>query len=289
MLYQMKYTIPESELVLNADGSVYHLNLLPEDVADTIILVGDQDRVPEVSKHFDKIEIKKQKREFVTHTGFLKNKRISVISTGIGTDNIDIVLNELDALVHVDLATRQTIEHPRKLKIVRIGTSGAIQASIPVDSILVSVAAIGLDNLLWYYQIPANWEVPQMAEALKLPFIKPYHVKASKELNDAMPQTWMRGTTVTCSGFYAPQGRQLRMQIHNPNFIQDLSSFQISNTQLTNFEMETAGILGLSALFGFDAISINVILANRITHQFSQNPHLKMKEAIETVLMKLTQ
>jgi len=285
----MKYTIPESELVLNADGSVYHLNLLPEDVADTIILVGDQDRVPEVSKHFDKIEIKKQKREFVTHTGFLKNKRISVISTGIGTDNIDIVLNELDALVHVDLATRQTIEHPRKLKIVRIGTSGAIQASIPVDSILVSVAAIGLDNLLWYYQIPANWEVPQMAEALKLPFIKPYHVKASKELNDAMPQTWMRGTTVTCSGFYAPQGRQLRMQIHNPNFIQDLSSFQISNTQLTNFEMETAGILGLSALFGFDAISINVILANRITHQFSQNPHLKMKEAIETVLMKLTQ
>jgi uridine phosphorylase len=212
-----------------------------------------------------------------------------VISTGIGTDNIDIVLNELDALVHVDLATRQTIEHPRKLKIVRIGTSGAIQASIPVDSILVSVAAIGLDNLLWYYQIPANWEVPQMAEALKLPFIKPYHVKASKELNDAMPQTWMRGTTVTCSGFYAPQGRQLRMQIHNPNFIQDLSSFQISNTQLTNFEMETAGILGLSALFGFDAISINVILANRITHQFSQNPHLKMKEAIETVLMKLTQ
>jgi len=289
MLYQMKYTIPETELVLNADGSVYHLNLLPEDVADTIILVGDQDRVPEVSKHFDKIEIKKQKREFVTHTGFLKNKRISVISTGIGTDNIDIVLNELDALVHVDLATRQTIENPRKLKIIRIGTSGAIQASIPVDTILVSEAAIGLDNLLWYYQIPANWEVPQMAEALKLPFIKPYHVKASKELNDAMPQTWMRGTTVTCSGFYAPQGRQLRKQIHNPSFIQDLSSFQIPNSQLTNFEMETAGILGLSALFGFEAISINVILANRITHQFSQNPHLKMKEAIETVLMKLTQ
>jgi len=289
MLYQMKYTIPETELVLNADGSVYHLNLLPEDVADTIILVGDQDRVPEVSKHFDKIEIKKQKREFVTHTGFLKNKRISVISTGIGTDNIDIVLNELDALVHVDLATRQTIENPRKLKIVRIGTSGAIQASIPVDTILVSEAAIGLDNLLWYYQIPANWEVPQMAEALKLPFIKPYHVKASKQLNDAMPQTWMRGTTVTCSGFYAPQGRQLRKQIHNPSFIQDLSSFQIPNSQLTNFEMETAGILGLSALFGFEAISINVILANRITHQFSQNPHLKMKEAIETVLMKLTQ
>jgi len=289
MLYQMKYTIPETELVLNADGSVYHLNLLPEDVADTIILVGDQDRVPEVSKHFDKIEIKKQKREFVTHTGFLKNKRISVISTGIGTDNIDIVLNELDALVHVDLATRQTIENLRKLKIVRIGTSGAIQASIPVDTILVSEAAIGLDNLLWYYQIPANWEVPQMAEALKLPFIKPYHVKASKQLNDAMPQTWMRGTTVTCSGFYAPQGRQLRKQIHNPSFIQDLSSFQIPNSQLTNFEMETAGILGLSALFGFEAISINVILANRITHQFSQNPHLKMKEAIETVLMKLTQ
>jgi len=128
-----------------------------------------------------------------------------------------------------------------------------------------------------------------MAEALKLPFIKPYHVKASKELNDAMPQIWIRGTTVTCSGFYAPQGRQLRMQIHNPSFIQDLSSFQIPNSQLTNFEMETAGILGLSALFGFDAISINVILANRITHQFSQNPHLKMKEAIETVLMKLTQ
>jgi uridine phosphorylase len=285
----MKYTIPESELVLNADGSVYHLNLLPEDVADTIILVGDQDRVPEVSKHFDKIEIKKQKREFVTHTGFLKNKRISVISTGIGTDNIDIVLNELDALVHVDLATRQTIENPRKLKIVRIGTSGAIQASNPIDSILVSEAAIGLDNLLWYYQIPANWEVPQMAEALKLPFIKPYHVQASKELNDAMPQTWMRGTTVTCSGFYAPQGRQLRKQIHNPNFIQDLSSFQIPQSQITNFEMETAGILGLSALFGFEAISINVILANRITHQFSQNPQLKMKEAIETVLMKLTE
>ena len=283
----MKTIISETELVLNADGSVYHLNLLPEDLADTVILVGDQDRVPEVSKHFDYIELKKHKREFVTHTGTLGDKRISVISTGIGTDNIDIVLNELDALVHVNLKTRELHPNPKVLKIIRIGTSGAIQASIPIDSILVSESAVGLDNLLWYYDNPQNLEFPNLAKALKLPFIKPYFVKASQGLNELMPAHWTRGTTVTCSGFYAPQGRQLRIAIQNPTFIKDLASFQEGNIWLTNFEMETAAILGLSQLFGFEAISINVILANRMTHEFSQQPSLKMQEAIESVLKQL--
>lgn len=284
----MKSTISETELVLNADGSVYHLNLLPEDLADIVILVGDQDRVPEVSKHFDSIELKKHKREFVTHTGTLGNRRISVISTGIGTDNIDIVLNELDALVHVNLKTRELIQNPRVLNIIRIGTSGAIQSDIPVDSILVSEAAIGLDNLLWYYEIPQEWELPNLANTLKLPFIKPYFVAASIELNQLMPASWLRGTTVTCSGFYGPQGRQLRKNIQNPNFIADLSSFWLNHSRLTNFEMETAAILGMSKLFGFEAISINVILANRINHQFSKNPHDKMQEAIAMVLQQIT-
>ncbi len=283
----MKTIISETELVLNADGSVYHLNLLPEDLADTVILVGDQDRVPEVSKHFDHIELKKHKREFITHTGSIGNKRISVISTGIGTDNIDIVLNELDALVHVNLKTRELLPNPSSLKIIRIGTSGAIQASIPVDTILVSEAAVGLDNLLWYYQIADDWEFKSLANAIQLPFVKPYYVKASSALNASMPAEWLRGTTVTCSGFYAPQGRQLRQAIQNPGFIKDLSTFNEGNIELTNFEMETAAILGLSKLFAFEAISINVILANRITHEFSKQPALKMQEAIAKVLRHL--
>lgn len=285
--------IPTSELILNEDGSIYHLHLLPDDIAHTIILVGDQDRVPEVSKHFDKIELIKQKREFFTHTGFIGKKRLSVVSTGIGTDNIDIVMNELDALVNVNLNTREVNATPTQLKFVRIGTSGALQPNIEVDSILVSSHALGLDSLLQFYDYEENEEVASMLgeidEQLDLLFVNPYLFEAPGALIDKFLPHFLSGITATCCGFYAPQGRMLRAQAKYEDLVNKLTEVKLAKHKITNFEMETAGIYGLACLLKHQAVSVNAILANRVNHTFSSQPAVVVEKAIIKTLEILTQ
>ena len=269
--------IAESELILNKDGSVYHLHLLPEDLADTVITVGDPDRVPRVSRYFDTIEIKKSKREFVTHTGTVNGKRITVMSSGISTDNIDIVLNELDALVNIDLKTRLPKRQLKKLNIIRIGTSGAIQADIPVDSLLVSKAAFGLDTLMHYYKRDITKPEQQLLDTLKQVLPKdggfvPYIASADSGLMAKLGNDILQGITFTAPGFYAPQGREIRAHSAHPEFMNALQQFDLNGQRITNLEMETAGIYGLSAVLGHRAISFNVILANRSTQTFSKQP-----------------
>lgn len=286
-------SIPKSELILNADGSIYHLNLLPEDLAPTIITVGDPDRVPTVSRYFDIVEIKKGKREFVTHTGILNGKRITVISTGIGTDNIDIVLNELDALVNLNLKTRQPNNRLIPLNILRIGTSGAIQPDISVDSFLVSELAIGFDNLLHFYQSKPIQDV-----ALQNAFIKhtgwyknksvPYVVKGNAELIKKLSSDKTTlGFTATNVGFYGPQGRKLRLEPEDAQLNDKLATFNYFGKKITNLEMETSGIYGLSNLLGHKAVSLNCILANRAKGTFSKNPAKAIDSLIQYTLEKL--
>jgi len=283
-----------SELILNADNSIYHLSLLPQDIASTIITVGDPDRVSNVSKYFDTIEFKKGKREFITHTGTLNGKRITVISTGIGTDNIDIVLNELDALVNIDFNTRSIKQNKTSLDIIRIGTSGAIQPDIPIDSFLISEYAIGFDNLLHFY----NSEAIQHKE-IQEAFIKhtnwyahkstPYVVKGNDALSKKLlSNTTQLGFTATNVGFYGPQGRQLRLKTQDTQLNFKLASFLFNNLKITNLEMETSGIYGLSKLLGHKAISLNCILANRSTGEFSKNPSKAVDLLIQDTLQKLT-
>jgi uridine phosphorylase len=279
--------ILESELVLNDDGSVYHLHLLPEDIADTIILVGDQDRVPEVSKYFDSIEIKKNKREFVTHTGFIGTKRLTVLSTGIGTDNIDIVMNELDALVNIDLKKREIKTNKTSLKFIRIGTSGALQKHISVDTVLASSHGLGLDSLMNFYDLPFSAHETELHHEIKkqldIPFILSYIIKAPGNLIDMFSNT-PKGITATCCGFYAPQGRMLRGKVKIPNLIERLNRVNHNQFCITNFEMETAGIYGMAKLLGHEALSVNAILANRITHEFSKQPNKIVEQTIKMVL-----
>lgn len=286
--------ITTTDLILNKDGSVYHLNLLPEDLADDIITVGDPDRVGEVSKHFDKVELRKRKREFITHTGYIGSKRISVISTGIGTDNIDIVLNELDALVNIDLDRRVYLDKLKSLNIIRIGTSGAMQTDIPIDSILVSEYAVGLDALMAFYTYEASREekailraIVSQAPAFKP--LKPYVCAASKLLLRKIGKDLPRGITVTAPGFYAPQGRELRFNKSIPNFIKQLSSISKDNLRLTNLEMETSGIYGLANILGHQAISVNAILASRVKYEFSKNPGKTIDKTIKLVLERTCQ
>jgi len=286
--------ISTTDLILNKDGSVYHLNLLPEDLADDIITVGDPDRVGEVSKHFDKVELRKGKREFITHTGYIGSKRISVISTGIGTDNIDIVLNELDALVNIDLDRRVYLDKLKSLNLIRIGTSGAMQTDIPIDSILVSEYAVGLDALMAFYTYEASREekailraIVSQAPAFKP--LKPYVCAASKLLLRKIGKDLPRGITVTAPGFYAPQGRELRYTKSIPNFIKQLSSISKDNWRLTNLEMETSGIYGLANILGHQAISVNAILASRVKYEFSKNPGKTIDKTIKLVLERTCQ
>jgi uridine phosphorylase len=290
----MLHVIPESELILNEDGSVYHLNLLPPDLADDIIFVGDPDRVEKVSAHFDRIEMKKEKREFITHTGYIGSKRISVLSTGIGTDNIDIVLNEIDMLKNIDLDSRQEKKELSKCRIYRVGTSGALQADIPVDSLLVSTHGVGLDGVMNYYQIRKDLDIEnQIYSQLGYDFIAPYLSYGSIALIDKFDESFLRGVTATCCGFYAPQGRMIRKNIVSDDLVQRLSKLNFSNIgskpelsglRVTNFEMETSAIYGLSALFGFDAISVNAIMANRITNKFSKQGAKTIENAIVKTL-----
>ncbi|NJB35704.1 nucleoside phosphorylase [Croceivirga sp. JEA036] len=286
--------IADSELIINPDGSIYHLNLMPEDLAETIITVGDPDRVSMVSDFFDTVEIKKGKREFITHTGYYKNKRISVISTGIGTDNIDIVFNELDALVNIDFATRAIKEQKTALTIIRIGTSGGIQPHIPIDSFLVSTKAVGLDGLMHFYE-HNNLNDLALEQALTSHCnwqeygIIPYAYSAApKTLEQFKSDTIFQGITVTNAGFYAPQGRQLRLRPQLKDFHSKLKSFQLGSDLITNLEMETAGIYGLSKLLGHNALSMNAILANRATGEFSNKPTETVAELIQYCLSQLT-
>lgn len=284
----MSTIIPESELVLNNDGSIYHLHLLPEELAETVILVGDQNRVAEVSKHFDKIEVKRSKREFITHTGYVGNKRISVVSTGIGTDNIDIVMNELDALANINLKTREVNATPTSLKFIRIGTSGSLQDNLQVNDILVSSYGLGLDSLMQFYDYEENDEISNMLNAideqLELLFVNPYLFKAPGDLFAQFSKHFNFGITATCCGFYAPQGRMLRAEAKYEDLIKRLSNIEVNGLRITNFEMETAAIYGMATLLGHEAVSVNAILANRINHTFSSNPGLIVESAIKRVL-----
>lgn len=284
--------IAESELILNPDGSVYHLHLLPGDIADTVITVGDPDRVLKVSRYFDHIELKKSKREFVTHTGTIGGNRITVISSGISTDNIDIVLNELDAAVNINLQTRLPKPQLRKLNIIRIGTSGAIQDDIAIDSLLVSKAAFGLDTLMHYYKYNIRAPERQLLDRLKeaLPAdsgFAPYIASADSELIRKLAHDLPQGITFTAPGFYAPQGREIRAQSAHLNLMDMLQKFGLKGQRITNLEMETAGIYGLSSALGHKAISFNVILANRATQTFSRQPEKIMDHYIRQILNRL--
>jgi uridine phosphorylase len=283
--------INESELILNADGSIYHLNLLPEDLASTVITVGDPDRVAKVSKHFDRIELKKGKREFITHTGYLGNKRLTVISTGIGTDNIDIVLNELDALANIDFANRTVKSTLSSLDIVRIGTSGAVQQDVEMGTILASAYGIGLDALMNYYQGSYDGEEQalqvELAEYFSALNLKPYVAKAGASLLDRIAFDLPKGVTLTAPGFYAPQGRTVRSTNTIPNFIDLIKSFQYKDQRFTNLEMETAGIYALANMFGHQALSINAILASRVDGRFSSAPEEVVDKAIQLVLERI--
>ncbi|RNI31288.1 nucleoside phosphorylase [Rufibacter latericius] len=284
--------IPESELILNADGSIYHLNLLPEQISDTIITVGDQDRVARVSRHFDSIEVEVAKREFVTHTGYYKGKRISVVSTGIGTDNIDIVLNELDALVNIDFVSREALEHDDRisLKIVRIGTSGALQEDVPLGSHLATEYALGLDTLMQFYPLMETGYETEIAVNMQLALgigFLPYCAKGSDILREQIGFDMIHGNTITCPGFYAPQGRLLRLQPKIEEVIQKLSNFRFEDVRFTNFEMETAGIYSLGRLLGHEVLSLNAIVANRINHQFAANADQVIDDLIVKVLDRI--
>ncbi|KAA1246957.1 nucleoside phosphorylase [Aquimarina sp. RZ0] len=286
-------TIAKSELILNEDGSIYHLNLKPEQLAKTIITVGDPDRVAEVTTNFDTIECKVQKREFHTQTGTYRGKRITVISTGIGTDNIDIVFNELDALANIDFNTRKIKEEHTSLNIIRIGTSGAIQADIPIDSFVVTQVAIGFDSLLHYYN-SKHIQFPQISESLMKHLnwdtdkSSPYVVTFDKKLGRHMRgEIQTKGFTATNIGFYGPQGRILRIPLSDPQLNEKLTSFEYADKKIANLEMETAGIYGMAKLLGHRAVSMNAILANRITGEFSKNPKKTVDTLIKYTLDKI--
>ncbi len=285
--------IAPSELIINPDGSIYHINLKPEHVAPNIIFVGDQNRVAKVAKHFDTITFETQKREFKTITGIFKNKRFMVISTGIGPDNIDIVVNELDALVNIDLHTRTIKKEHTALNIVRIGTSGSLQDHIPVDSFVLAKYGIGFDGLLHAYDAEQILE-KEMEDA----FIKhtnysnrksrPYIVKNDGELEKKLiSDTIFTGITATAGGFYGPQGRVLRLAIQDPELNHKIDSFDYNGIKITNLEMETSAIYGLSKLLGHRAVSMNAIIANRANLTFSKDPYKAVENLIEYTLNKL--
>ena len=282
--------ISETDLILNEDGSVYHLSLKPEHISDTIITVGDPNRVHSVSKHFDEIEFEMNKREFITHIGNYKGNRITVISTGMGTDNIEIFFTELDALANIDLETRTVKPEHRKLNIIRIGTSGAMQEDIPLDSHLVSDYAIGLDTLMCFYNLPQNDLEDRIVSKIQnetgISFT-PYIARASQYLMDKIGKEMILGNTVTCPGFYAPQGRKVRLDLKHPSLIDDLNCFHDDDFWLTNFEMETAGYYALAKLLGHEMLSVNAIIANRITNKFSPNAHKVVDNLILKVLNKI--
>ncbi len=282
--------IAESELIINSRGAVYHLDCTPEEIATTIITVGDPDRVQQVSKYFDTIEYKNQHREFITHTGYIGKKRISCISTGIGPDNIDIVMNELDALTNIDLSTRTIKEKLTSLQVIRVGTSGSLQRDIPVDSFVAGTHGLGIDNLLNFYRLENNEEEKQLIQSfithtqLNQQFCCPYITGVSAHLLKNFVHNFHQGITVTCPGFYGPQGRVLRLGLAYPSLIDNLTSFTFGNYRISNFEMETSAIYGLGKLLGHQCLSLNAIVANRITKEFSKDGGAAVENLIKNAL-----
>lgn len=282
--------IPESELILNKDGSVYHLNLKPNQISDTILTVGDPSRVYMISQYFDDIDFEMNRREFITHTGKYKGKKITVMSTGMGTDNVEIFMTELDALANIDLTKRELKSRKRKLKIIRIGTSGALQEDIPIGSHLLTEYAVGLDTLMCFYDLPQSEFETKVGEELqrdtKLPFT-PYVVKGSDALKDQFKESMIIGNTVTCPGFYAPQGREIRLPLKNKSLFKSLNYYHNHDFWLTNFEMETAGYYALGRLMGHEVLSANAIIANRVKNKFSKNPNKIIDSLIKKILDKI--
>jgi uridine phosphorylase len=284
--------ISETDLILNDDGSVYHLNLLPKHISDTVITVGDPNRVFRVSQYFDDIEFEMNKREFITHVGTFKGKRITVISTGIGTDNVEIFFTELDALVNIDLKTREPKSRKKKLKVIRLGTSGALQEDIPLGSHLITDYAVGLDNLMAFYDLKMDDFEQSISQDIQkktsLPFA-PYVVKGSESLKELFGEGMLLGNTVTTPGFFAPQGREIRIPIKYPKLLEELNYYhnKSSDFWLTNFEMETAGYYALARLLGHEAISVNAIIGNRVKNKFSKDPNKIIDSLIKKVLDRI--
>lgn len=279
----MKKVISESELIINERGGIYHLDLKPDEIGDYIITVGDPQRVKKVSQYFDKIICKRKKREFKTHTGYIDNKKVSVISTGIGTDNIDIVFNELDALVNINLETRTERKNKKSLTFIRIGTSGALQKDIAVDSFVANSSAIGIDGLGAFYG-KKNKKLNKEISSKILPL---YASKADDYLLNSIGRRMTKGVAITAGGFYAPQGRAIRYPIDHEEFLKQLKQFSIDGYPVTNMEMETAGIYLLSEVLGHKALSCNAILANRRAGTFSKYPNETIDRLIRTIIQEI--
>ena len=280
--------IGASELIINDRGAVYHLNVRPEELADTIITVGDPERVASVSKYFDRVEHKCAHREFITHTGYIGNKRISVLSTGIGPDNIDIAINEVDALANIDFETRTIKEQKKSVAVIRMGTCGSLQGEVGVDQLVAGTHGLGIDNLLHFYKMNNNSEEQSILTAFEQHTqitnnkIQPYIASASAGLIKHFADGYSHGITVTCPGFYGPQGRILRLPLSMPNLVDQMTSFRYGNHHIANFEMETSAIYGLCNLLGHQCLSINVIVANRVKKEFSKDP----AKAVDNMIQK---
>lgn len=288
------HKLAESELIVNPDGSIYHLHLFPKDVADTVIVVGDQDRVKQVSAHFDNIEVEVSNREFITHTGTYKGNRITVLSTGIGTDNIDIVVHELDAAVNINFDTRQPHPEQRSLRIVRLGTCGAVQPDIPVDSFVVSAFGLGFDGLLHYYERQPTEAETQLENSLVKhlewdpPFSRPYVVQGDPSLVNLLSEGNFKGITATAPGFYGPQGRKIRIPLTRPDINDKVTSFSDHGQRITNFEMETSALYGLGELLGHNCCTVCAVIANRVRGEFNEHYRDTVDRMIVQVLDRLT-
>ena len=292
-LNESKLALEESELVVNEDGSIFHLHLLPHQIADIVLIVGDQGRVKQISQHFSEIEHVVENREFVTHTGIYKGKRISALSTGIGADNIDIVLNELDALVNIDLNTRKIKETKKVLTIIRIGTSGALQPDIPVDSYVVSEYGLGFDGLAGFYNNLSESDELEIEKAFfsqvnwSIATVKPYVAKGDETLIQLLSENARTGITVTGNGFYGPQGRVLRVKTKQENLNEQMTQFNFNELKIMNFEMETSALYSLGGMMGHKTATICAIIANRHLKQYSENYKKTVDEMIVYVLGKL--
>lgn len=290
----MQQPIPASQLPLNSEGAIYHLNLHPDQLADDVILVGDPGRVDLIASYFDKIEVKRQNRELVTRTGWFNGKRITALSTGMGTDNLDIVMNELDTLANIDLTTRMPKEEHRTLNLIRLGTCGALQPDIEVEESYVATRyAIGLDGLLYFYEKHKEVNLVELRDA----FIKhmdypkdlplPYAVEGSKELFDRLAEGYQQGITATAPGFYGPQGRTLRMHLTYPENNRKIEAFNFNGWRVCNFEMESSALYGLGKMMGHNCLTICAVIANRVTEKFANDYHPYVKKLVENTLQRL--
>jgi uridine phosphorylase len=280
--------IGASELIINDRGAIYHLNVRPEEIADTIITVGDPERVASVSKYFDRVEHTLAHREFITHTGYIGQKRISVLSTGIGPDNIDIALNEIDALANINFDTRIINDQKKSVSIIRMGTCGSLQGEVGVNELVAGTHGLGIDNLLHFYEKQNNEEEKAILAAfdehtkISAHKIQPYIATASAGLLKHFTEGYSHGITVTCPGFYGPQGRILRLPLKMPNLVDQMTSFKYGQHRIANFEMETSAIYGLCNLLGHQCLSINVIIANRVKKEYSKD----MGKAVDHMIQK---